>query len=207
MDLRLINVGLLSINTINTIQMKNSARIFVYAFIIVSVCFYSCQTNLSEVAEINKKLIVPSQTGKGISLYYTDSTIIKIKLDSPYMLMYDKDVKEPFTLMPKGLLVTFYDEDGKQTTTLKANYGIKYDRSKRTEVKYDVEVVNANGEKLNTEHLIWDENTRKISTNAFVKITTGDKIIMGKGLDANEDFSKYEIREVTGMIAIEENQY
>lgn len=167
--------------------------------------FVSCQTNRDEVFAVGKKLIVPTQTGKDVALYYSDSTIIKLKLESPYMLMYDKDVKEPFTLMPKGLHLIFYDEEGKQTTTLRANYGIKYDRSKRTEVKYDVEIVNKNGEKLNTEHLIWDEVTHKIYTNTFVKISTGDEIIMGKGLDANEDFTKYEIKEVTGRIAISDD--
>ncbi len=182
-------------------KLYKGIRIIVFSWIFIWL-FESCQTNRDEVFAVGKKLIVPTQTGKDVALFYSDSTILKLKLEAPYMLMYDKDVKEPFTLMPKGLHLIFYDEEGKQTTTLRSNYGIKYDRSKRTEVKYDVEIVNKNGEKLNTEHLIWDELTHRIYTNTFVRISTGDEIIMGKGLDANEDFTKYEIKEVTGRIAI-----
>jgi hypothetical protein len=69
-----------------------------------------------------------------------------------------------------------------------------------------VEVVNANGEKLNTEHLIWDEGKKKITSDAFVKITTAKEIIMGKGLEANQDFTQYEIKEVTGTIRIDDKQ-
>jgi LPS export ABC transporter protein LptC len=193
-----------SINTINPRKMKLGRSILNFAYLgIASLLCLSCQTNRDEVFAVGKKLIVPTQTGKDITLYYTDSTTIKIKLDSPYMLMYDKDVNEPFTLMPKGLHLYFYDDEGKQTTTLRANYGIKYDKSKRTEVKYDVEIINLKGEKLNTEHLIWDEANHKIFTNTFVKISTGNEIIMGNGIDANEDFTRYEIKEVTGRISIE----
>jgi LPS export ABC transporter protein LptC len=70
------------------------------------------------------------------------------------------------------------------------------------EVKYNVEVVNAKGDKLNTEHLIWDEQKKKITSDAFVKITTAKEIIMGKGLEANQDFTQYEIKNIQGIINI-----
>ena len=139
-------------------------------------------------------------------MLYSDSTILKIKLLTPQMLKYEKGVKEPLTIMPKGLFVIFYDAKGKESTTLKADYGVRYETSKRMEVKYNVEVVNANGEKLNTEHLVRDEEKKKIISDAFVKITTAKEIIMGKGLEANQDFTQYEIKEITGSIRIEDNQ-
>ena len=93
---------------------------------------------------------------------------------------------------------------GKESTTLKGDYGIRYEQSKRMEVKYGVEVVNVNGEKLNTEHLIWDEQKKKITSDAFVKITTAKEIIMGKGIESNQDFTQYEIKEITGSIKIDD---
>ena len=70
--------------------------------------------------------------------------------------------------------------------------------------KNDVVVVNQKGEQLNTEKLLWDENTGKIYSDEFVKITTPDEIIMGKGFEANQDFSKYKIFKVTGNITVKE---
>lgn len=185
-------------------SLKNkNLLIFLMVF---SIVITSCETNRDEIMAIGKKVAMPSLTGKDVTMLYSDSTVLKIKLQTPQMLKYEKDVKEPITIMPKGLFVIFYDDKGKETTTIKADYGVRYEISKRMEVKYNVEVINVNGEKLNTEHLIWDEQKQKITTDAFVKITMAKEIIMGKGLEANQDFTKYEIKEVTGTISVDDNQ-
>lgn len=173
--------------------------------IVCSISFFtSCQTDRNEVMAIGKKTVMPSQTGKDITLLYSDSTLLKIKLTAPQMQMYDKKVKRPVSIMPKGFHVVFYNEEEKPTTTLKADYGVRYEDTKRMEAKYNVEVVNENGEKLNTEHLVWDEQQKKITSDAFVKITTAREIIMGKGLEANQDFTRYEIKEITGSVRLAE---
>jgi LPS export ABC transporter protein LptC len=185
-------------------SLKNKALLF----ILMAFAFFisSCETNRDEIMAIGKKVVMPSLTGKDVTMLYSDSTVLKIKLQTPQMQKYEKDVKEPITIMPKGLFVIFYDNKGKESTTLKADYGVRYEISKRMEVKYNVEVINVNGEKLNTEHLVWDEQKKKITSDAFVKITTAKEIIMGKGLEANQDFTQYEIKEVTGTIRVEDNQ-
>ncbi len=144
----------------------------------------------------------PSQTGDTVTMLYTDSAQLKIVLKANRLLMFEKNVSEPFTVMPKGVYVTFYDNEEKISSTLKANYGIRYEQSKRMEVKYAVEVVNKEGKKLNTEHLIWDEANKTIYTKADIKITTATEIIMGKGFKSNQDFTKYEIDEITGTLRI-----
>jgi LPS export ABC transporter protein LptC len=186
-------------------SLKNIALLFILmAFTFLS---HSCQTNRDEIMSLGKKSVMPSLTGRDVTMLYSDSTVLKIKLQTPQMQKYEKGVKEAVTIMPKGVFVIFYDEStGKESTTLKADYGVRYETSKRMEVKYNVEVVNVNGEKLNTEHLIWDEKKKKIISDAFVKITTAKEIIMGNGLEANQDFTQYEIKEVTGTLKIDDNQ-
>jgi len=166
----------------------------------------SCETNRDEVMAIGKKLIMPSQTGKDITMLYSDSAVLKVKLQAPQMQIFDKDVKEKITILPKGFFISFYDAFGKVSSTMKADYGVRYEMSKRMEAKQNVEVVTSKGEKLNTEHLIWDEKTKKISSDKFVKITTAKEIIMGNGLIANEDLSQYEIKEVTGIIKVDSKE-
>ena len=58
--------------------------------------------------------------------------------------------------------------------------------------------MNVNGEILNTEQLFWDENTRKIYTKEFVKITTKREILTGTGMVADDDFTGWEIENITG---------
>ena len=148
----------------------------------------------------------PSQVGDSVTLLYTDSAQLKIMIKANRMLVFNKDVSEPFTVLPKGVWVTFFDDEEKVSATLKANYGVRYDLSRRMEARYAVEVVNREGTKLETEKLIWNELTQKIYTDAFVKITTANEIIMGKGMESNQDFSKYEIKEVTGQLQINNNE-
>ncbi len=147
--------------------------------------------------------VSPTQQGKGITMIYSDSARLKMVMKAPQMLTYDKNVKEPFTLLPSGLTMDFYTNEEKLEATLSANYGIHYPQRKRMEVKYNVVVVNKNGETLNTEHLIWDEVTKKIHSDAFVKITTAKEIIMGNGFESNEDLTQYQIKDVTGTIQLD----
>ncbi|MFZ9943462.1 MAG: LPS export ABC transporter periplasmic protein LptC, partial [Bacteroidia bacterium] len=83
---------------------------------------------------------------------------------------------------------------------------VKREKSQMMEAFGNVEVVNFKNEKLNTEYLVWNEMTKKISSNEFVKITTTDKIIFGTGFESNQDFTNYRIFKITGTINISRNE-
>ena len=157
---------------------------------------------MKEVMIVPKKELRPSQIGDSVTLLYSDSTQLKVVLKANRMLIFNKNVTEPYTLLPKGLFVTFFDDHEKVSATLKANYGIRYEIKKQMEAKYAVELINKDGTKLETEKLIWNEVTQRIYTDAFVKITNRKEIIMGTGMESNQDFTKYEIKHVTGQIQI-----
>lgn len=162
----------------------------------------TCTNDMKEVMILPKKELRPSQIGDSITLLYSDSSHLKVVLKANRMLIFNKNIKEPYTLLPKGLFVTFFDDQEKVSATLRANYGIRYDLKKQMEAKYAVELINKDGTKLETEKLIWNEVTQKIYTDAFVKITNRKEIIMGTGMESNQDFTKYEIKHITGQIQI-----
>ena len=171
----------------------------------VLACLTGCTNDMREVRALTKPKIGASQVGDSVVMLYSDSTQLKLMVKANKMLVYDKNVLEPFTVLPSGVFVTFYDEEGNVSATLKARYGIRFDKSRRMEAKNAVEVVNRKGEKLETEKLTWDEKTKKIHTDAFVKITTDKQVIMGTGMESNQDFSKYQIRKVTGVLQLNED--
>ena len=179
-------------------------RFGIFAF--GALVFLSCTNDLNDVMRLPGNKLSPSQVGDSVTMLYTDSAKIKIMLKANRMLMFQKNVSEPITVLPKGVFVTFFDEDEKVSATLKANYGVRYDVSKRMEVKYAVEVVNRNGEKLETEKLVWNEISKKIYTDAFVKITTARQIIMGQGMESNQDFTQYQLKKVTGTIQLHNDE-
>jgi LPS export ABC transporter protein LptC len=150
----------------------------------------------------------PVETGTNMEIIYSDSAKIQAVLKAPRYKRYEGN--NPYTVLPAGMLVIFYDSVMREKTRLTASYAIKYDKMEVMEVRHNVEVVNAAGEKLNTEKLIWNEQARRIYTDVFVKITQPDKILYGEGMDADDSFSKWEIRKPRGTFYVntdeEENE-
>lgn len=107
--------------------------------------------------------------------------------------------------MPKGLKLVFYNDSMGVSSRLTANYGISYENSHEMIVRDNVQVVNVNGEIMNTEELIWNSKTEKITSDKFVKIQTKDEIIYGDGLEANQDLTNYKIRKIRGTIHLKNN--
>lgn len=169
-------------------------------FIIGIVC--SCKNDINEVNALTLNANQPIRTGKNIELIYSEKGNTKITVKAPEMEEYEGE--ESYMEMIKGIEVLFYDSLQKVTTTLTSNYAINRLDKNIMEAKNDVVVINEKGERLNTEHLIWRQDSAKIYTNEFVKITTADEILMGEGLVANEDFTKYKILKIKGIINIKE---
>jgi len=170
----------------------------------------ACENDIAEVNTVTSALReqLPLETGKNVEMLYSDSAIVRAKLNTPQMDRYMG--KKNYMEMPKGMLVIFYNEAGKEENRLKADYGIGYDNGKgmdRMEAKRNVQVINEKGDKLETEELTWNAGTKEIFTDKFVKITTKEEVIWGEGLKANEDFSKYEITHPQGVIQVDDKEF
>jgi hypothetical protein len=73
------------------------------------------------------------------------------------------------------------------------------------EAKGNVVIINEKGEKLNTEHIVWDQKKETINSDVFVKITTNTEILMGDGLESNQSFTKYKILKIRGIINLKDS--
>ncbi len=171
----------------------------------LSLC--ACENDIAVINSLVPENELPLESEKNVEYIYSDSAIIRAKLTAPRLDRFGG--KKNYMELPKGMHVVFYNQDQKEQTNLTADYGIGYDDGSgmnKMEAKRNVVVINEKGDKLNTEHLIWDAITKKIYTEEFVKITTKDQIILGDGLIADQDFSTYDIKHVKGTIAINDNE-
>ncbi len=134
-----------------------------------------------------------------VTIEYTDSGKLRARVYSP-ILMAVKAKRNPYVLMKKGLKVDFYDEKGALESYMTAEYGISYMDEKKVIVRRNVEILNIKGETLNTEELVWDQQTGVIRTDKFVKITGQDQITTGTGLISNQAFTDWEIINYSGTI-------
>lgn len=168
----------------------------------------ACENDVQVVNSItqNEKQELPAESSENVEFLYSDSAKVKSKLSAKQL---DRYVGEnPYFEMTKGMEVVFYTNFPQIQTKLTAEYGIGKNNGESIETleaQRNVIVINEKGEKLNTEHLTWNGVTKKIYTDKFVKITTQDEVIWGDGLEANEDFSEYEITHVKGQIYIKDS--
>jgi len=175
---------------------------FIFTISLISTLL-SCETDIKKVKFITTRDNFAVESAKDAEIIYSDSAIIKVKIIAPQLDRYiDKD---PYIELPKGIEILFYDGDFEVASQLTADYAISYENEGRMEAKGNVVLINEQGEKLNTEHLIWDEAKDLIYSNEFVKITTADEIIMGDGFESNQNFTKFKIKNIQGTITIKDD--
>jgi LPS export ABC transporter protein LptC len=170
------------------------------ACVIIPALFSACENDMEKVKIISGKKAMPAETGKDVEILYSDSAKLKARLLATELNRFVQ--KPPYIEMPKGIKLYFYDSNQKVNSTLTAQYAkvLQFPDNNIMEARRKVVVVNEKNEKLETEHLIWNQKEETIVSNAYVTITTKDEIIMGDGLESNQSFTKYKIKKMKGTI-------
>ena len=164
-----------------------------------------CKSDVQKIISIEQASKLPTQRTVDAEILYSDSGFIKAKVNAPLLEYYRTD--NPYTEFKKGVKVVFYDSKLNPETNMSANYAIKKEKENLVDARNNVVVTNVNGDELNTEHLIWEEQKDRISSDAFVKITRkkqGD-VIIGDGLESNQSFTKYKILKVKGIFSLKDS--
>lgn len=177
-------------------------------FMFTIIVFAACSNDMDDVKRVNAQDTIPVMYARNVNIAQSESGHLKYNLTAPVLYRYES-AKGATIKFPEGFKVIFFDSlnPDKIRTEITAKYGINRESEKIMEAKSDVVVINRlKGEQLNTEHLIWDQNTAKVFSNVFVKITTPDKILYGEGLQSDEKFNHWRIRKPRGEMYVNENQ-
>ncbi len=170
---------------------------------IIATMLFACKNDMETISSFTIDESLPNETAKDVELIYSDSGRVMIKLISPRLNRYLND--DPYIEFPDGLHLYFYDSAMAVKSELTANYGINYENRKVMEVKDDVIITNhEKNEIMNTEHVVWDQKTKRIYSEVFVKRTTPDGVIFGEGFDADESMSSWKLKKPRGEFLFEE---
>ena len=174
------------------------------AAFITSCLFVSCENDMKEVNDLLRK-----QTGgeeaRDVISYMSQQGLIKAKLRSPYMLRYQSD--SPYVEFPRTMHVDFYDDSTRIESTVDALYARYREYESKVLLRDSVVVINIEkGDTLKTNELWWDQTTEEFYTDKPVRIYQKDKTIFGKGLRARQDFSSYDIFNITGIVLTTGNE-
>jgi LPS export ABC transporter protein LptC len=153
-------------------------------------------------SDLDKALLPPLanvEIGEEALLYFSDSAQIKALIQTRLLTRYlDKaQEREEFS---QGLVVDFFDPQGKVYSRLESKTGERFPTKNLVVVRDSVVFTNFdNGNRLESEELFWDQNKKLIYTDRFVKLTTMEDTLLSFGFRADENFTWYELKSIQGV--------
>ncbi len=177
--------------------------------IALQVLFTGCENDLKDLQKISATEVnKPVQAFTNVDVVYSDSARVKAHMTAPVMLDYSasKDGKQnpkPYTEMPKGVKVIFYNDSLQQTCTITSDYAIRRVAEKVIELRKNVVGTNVKGETFNSEELIWDENTKQIHSDkpVHVKMTDGS-LLDGLNFTSDEALNHWRFGPSTAILHV-----
>ena len=171
--------------------------------VLALVAFTTCGVVESEkvpAADIEEKALQVISDG---TFRYTEKSKIKNVLNAGRLERWNSDnssteiwrVSEGFTL--------YIDGDSKEHEAVLSGGRGTYDADLGHLIAYDdVELINKEGEKLNTEYLVWSNDSDRVHTNRPVRIESNSGTLEGNGLEADSKFENYRILKPTGAFEL-----
>jgi LPS export ABC transporter protein LptC len=175
------------------------------ALFVCMLLLNACENSLNDIKKIaSKEEDKPISTSTGVDVIYSDSAKVKARLVTPLMIELD-DPKKPYQEMPKGVKITFYDDNLQEKGTITSDYAIRLEKENKITFRKNVVATNAQGETFKSEELIYDQTSKKIYTNKPVQINMGNGDVMqGVGANSNESLYPWHIDQSTGIFKVDE---
>lgn len=142
----------------------------------------------NEVA--SDRAMAPDETFSDFVTQESDSGRVQWKLTAP---LANRFLKKKMVLLDTPR-IGFFNDEGEQSTTLTSEQG-EYSEDTNNMLAFgNVLVRTLDGDVLETDSLLWDSKKDKILSNSFVKITRGNDVITGYGLETDPDLKNIDIK-------------
>ncbi|GAB1404726.1 Lipopolysaccharide export system protein LptC [anaerobic digester metagenome] len=193
--------------------MNNPAKIQLFliklsgvVLLLTGTTLFGCKNDPKEVERLNSADTIPSMYAREVEISESEAGRIKYTLTAPELIRFEEKAGA-IIKFPQGFKVVFFDSLNPSVvrTEITALYGINNESKRTMEARDNVVVHNYQAdETLNTELLIWNQNTHKVYSNTLVTITTPDKILYGDGMESDEKFYNWTILKPRGEMYVKD---
>ncbi|MGL5318497.1 MAG: LPS export ABC transporter periplasmic protein LptC [Bacteroidales bacterium] len=190
-------------DTNNKIQPLSITVALMATVMLLFVC--SCSQNKEGGVDPVNTSLVPTMKTMDVESLISDSGVTRYKFISKEWLMYSKS-QSPYWHFPQGIYVEKFDSLFHVEASIKADTAYFWEQKKLWELKGNVQVLNIQNEKFETQLLFWDQNRQRIYSDSTIRIEQPERIIIGKGFESNEQMTKYTIRETNGIFSVREDE-
>lgn len=164
---------------------------------------FSCKNDIAEIKALTEDRDLAVQMVENGTFYYTSRGNLSNRLEATYLERFELE-EDSRIEVSKGFTLTMFDSLENVDATLTADEGTFFNSNNKLIAKGNVELQNRDGEKLNSEELIFAQDSDLIYTDKNVMITTNESVIHSKGLTTDSQFKKREFTQVTGIMYIDD---
>lgn len=161
-----------------------------------------CENDPEEVAKMIRET-KEVEEAKNIKATFSQGGNLKAILESPIMFRVRADTI--YTEFPNSIHVTFYNETGAVENIVQARYAKYFEMLNKVYMRDSVVVYNMTGDTLYAQDMWWDQNKEVFFSRNPVRVRTISQRLIGTGITAKSDFSKYTIENPVGDVAIPED--
>lgn len=154
------------------------------------------------VAKFKNRATVPGMFTDSVTMLISDSGVIRYRVTSEVWKVYDK-AAEPYWYYPKKVYFEKFNDSLRTESLVQSDTAKYFTRRKMWELRKNVVIVNLKGDKFETSLLYWDQLTRRIYSDSFIRIEQGDQVMMGYGFESNEELTVYRIKKPTGDFPVD----
>lgn len=148
---------------------------------------------------------VPIMVTHDVSTYISDSGVVRYKIITDEWKVYDRLDPSRWTF-EKGVYLEKFDDTLAIDATIASDTAYYYDKEELWELRGNVHIENVQDEQFDTQLLFWDQKTKRVYSNHYIRIRQQKRIITGFGFTSNQDFTNYTIKQTQGIFPIDEDK-
>ena len=130
---------------------------------------------------ITERDSLPVMDTRGVTTLISDSGVTRYRVNTEEWLIFDIDA------------------------SIKADTAYYYDRDRLWKLIGNVDIKSLKGDHVTTELLYWNEATKKVYTDKFVRMEKPDQIMTGYGFESDDQFMKPVVHNISGIVYIDED--
>ena len=165
----------------------------------------SCKNDPNEIRALTGKSRQTEDHAKDVTVIYSKEGHINMRIFA-HDFVRNENAKRPYIDMNTRLKVEFYNDSGVVQDVLTADSSRYYEAQGDMIIWDSVQIITKKGEQLNTQELIWNASAQKFFTEKPVRITSPTEVIYGNGMEANSDFSWYQITNPRGTVQVNKGE-
>lgn len=172
--------------------------------IVMLFLFPSCSRKKQPMTDaITNRDSVPVMTTRGVSTYISDSGVVRYKIITKEWEVYDR-LDPSRWAFEQGIYLEKFNNDLCIEATIVADTAYYFDKQELWELRGNVHIENEQDEEFDTQLLYWNQKTKRVYSDLYIRIRQQKRIITGVGFTSNQEFTNYTIKNTQGIFPIKE---